>query len=411
MTITSDNTADILIIGGGIVGLATAHRIVARRPDLTVIVLEKEAAVAKHQTGRNSGVIHSGVYYKPGSLKARNCLRGIAMLHEFAEANDVPYETCGKVIVAVEDRECEGLRALYERGQQNGVPCEMIDAARLKELEPHVAGVEAIHVKSTGIIDYALVCEKLAENVQAAGGRVVTKAPVESIDVRDDGVVAVTPAGEFRGQHLINCAGLHSDRVAAMTGVKPSVRIVPFRGEYFDLTDDAVHLCKNLIYPVPDPAFPFLGVHFTRMITGGVECGPNAVLAFAREGYTNTTINVRDLAQTLGYPAFWKIATKYWKTGLGEMHRSFSRAAFVKALQRLMPEIRIEHLKPAPAGVRAQALAADGKLLDDFAIDETKRVINVVNAPSPAATASLSIGETVTDKLLTRYGAPAPATA
>jgi L-2-hydroxyglutarate oxidase len=406
---SSTEHSDIIVIGAGIVGLATAHQILMRRPDLRVTVLEKEAAVAQHQTGRNSGVIHSGVYYKPGSLKAKNCLRGIDMLQRFAEENGIPYETCGKVIVAVTDDERPGLHKLFERGQQNGVPCELVDKARLNELEPHVAGVEAIHVKSTGIIDYALVCRKLAEVVQAAGSRVVCNAGVERIDIADRGVTIETPAGEFHANHLINCAGLQSDRIAALTGVRPSVRIVPFRGEYFDLTDDATHLCKNLIYPVPDPAFPFLGVHFTRMITGGVECGPNAVLAFAREGYTNTTINLRDLAQTLGYPAFWKIATKYWKTGLGEMHRSFSKAAFVRALQRLMPEIRAEHLRSAPAGVRAQALAADGQLLDDFAIDETDRVINVVNAPSPAATASLSIGDTVAEKLLTRYDAPKPA--
>lgn len=399
-TAQGDAHADFIVIGGGIVGLATAHRLTVNKPGVRVIVLEKENEVALHQTGRNSGVIHSGVYYKPGSLKAKNCLRGIEMLHTFADEHGVPYETCGKVIVAVDDSERGGLRNLFERGQQNGVPCEMIDAERLHELEPHVAGVEAIHVKSTGIIDYALVCRKLAGALADAGGRLVCGAQVTEFHVRHDAATVVTPVGEFTAGKVINCAGLQSDRVAKLAGGESPVKIIPFRGEYFDLKPEAKHLCKNLVYPVPDPAFPFLGVHFTRMISGGVECGPNAVLAFAREGYTNTTINVRDLWETVTYPAFWDMASKYWKMGLGELHRSFSKAAFVRALQRLMPEIRAEHLEPAPAGVRAQALAPDGNLLDDFAIVETERVISVCNAPSPAATASLSIGQTVAERAL-----------
>ncbi len=402
----SDTTADVIIIGAGIVGLATAHRLVTRFPDKRVLVLEKEPQVAAHQTGHNSGVIHSGVYYKPGSLKARNCLRGIDMLQRFADEHGVPYETCGKVIVAVDDSEREGLHKLYDRGQQNGVPCELITKERLHELEPHVAGVEAIHVKSTGIIDYKRVCEMLASVVNASenGSRVVTNAGVTAMHVKGDAVTMQTPAGEFTADRVINCAGLQSDRVTALSGGKSPVKIIPFRGEYFDIKPHAQHLCKNLIYPVPDPNFPFLGVHFTRMITGGVECGPNAVLAFAREGYTKTSVNLRDLAETLTYPAFWKIALKYWKTGVGEMHRSVSKAAFVKALQRLMPEIKESDLEEAPAGVRAQALGPDGALLDDFSIEEFDRVVNVCNAPSPAATASLSIGETIVDRVAERMG-------
>ena len=402
----TDTRSDVVIVGAGIVGLATAHRLISRFPDKKVTVLEKEAQVAAHQTGHNSGVIHSGVYYKPGSLKARNCLRGIDMLQRFAEEHGVPYETCGKVIVAVDDSEREGLRKLYERGQQNGVPCEMISKERLHELEPHVAGVEAIHVKSTGIIDYKLVCETLASVVNASdnGSRVVTNAGVTAMRVKGDAVTLETPAGEFTADRVINCAGLQSDRVTSLSGGRSPVKIIPFRGEYFDIKPHATHLCKNLIYPVPDPNFPFLGVHFTRMITGGVECGPNAVLAFSREGYTKTALNLRDLAETLSYPAFWKIALKYWKTGAGEMHRSFSKAAFVKALQRLMPEITADDLEAAPAGVRAQALGPDGALLDDFSIEESDRVVNVCNAPSPAATASLSIGETIVDRVAERMG-------
>lgn len=396
--------ADYIVIGGGIVGLATAYRLTVNHPGAAVVVLEKESDIALHQTGRNSGVIHSGIYYKPGSLKAKNCLRGIEMLHALAGEHDIPHETCGKVIVALDDTERGRLHSLYRRGQQNGVPCELIGAERLAELEPHVNGVEAIHVKSTGIIDYARVCRVLADTLTDSGGRVVCGASAKRIHARSDAVTVTTPVGEFTGDLLINCAGLHSDRVAKLAGGSSPVKIIPFRGEYFELTEDAQHLCRNLIYPVPDPAFPFLGVHFTRMIGGGVECGPNAVLAFAREGYTNTTVNLRDLWETLTYPAFWDIATTYWQTGLGEMHRSFSKAAFVRALQRLVPDIRSEHLRSIPAGVRAQALSPDGVLLDDFAIAESERVISVCNAPSPAATASLSIGQTVAELARERAG-------
>jgi len=363
------------------------------------VVLENEDEVSKHQTGHNSGVIHSGIYYKPGSLKAINCRKGKAMLEDFCTEHSVAWEKCGKVIVALDEVERGRLANIFERGQANGVDCRMISKAELNELEPHCAGVEAIHVTETGIVDYVGMTKKLAELVTASGGDVFTGNAVTGLKEDAEGVEVTTVAGVYRADKVVNGAGLYSDRVTAMSGKTPSVKIVPFRGEYYELKPNAEHLCKNLIYPVPDPAFPFLGVHFTRMVNGGVECGPNAVLAFAREGYTKTTVNWRDLAETLSYPAFWKISLKYWKTGLGEIHRSFSKAAFVKALQRLMPELKSDDIHAIPAGVRAQALAPDGNLLDDFAIDASGRIVNVVNAPSPAATSALSIGETVVNRL------------
>ena len=363
------------------------------------MLLEKEESVAAHQTGHNSGVIHSGIYYKPGSLKATNCRRGKAMLEEFCDEHAIPWDRCGKVVVALNEVERGRLANIFERGQANGVECRMISQEELREREPHCAGIEAIHVPETGIVDYTVVCEKLAELVQASGGDVFTGNAVTGLTEDADGVEVRTVAGVYRASRVINCAGLHSDRVTAMSGRTPQVKIVPFRGEYYELKPSAQHLCKHLIYPVPDPAFPFLGVHFTRMIGGGVECGPNAVLAFAREGYPRSTINWRDLFETLTYPAFWKISFKYWRTGLGEIHRSFSKAAFVKALQRLMPEITAADMEAVPAGVRAQALAPNGNLLDDFAIDARGKIVNVINAPSPAATSALSIGVTVVDEL------------
>lgn len=404
---------DLIVVGAGIVGLATARAFQERFPGKTVAVLEKEDRVAAHQTGRNSGVIHSGMYYKPGSLKAVNCRRGIRLLEDFATEHGVAWERCGKVIVATHEEELPRLDNIFERGRANGVTCRMISAEELREHEPHAAGIRAIHVADTGIIDFKGVCRKLAELIEEDGGRVVFGAKVTGVDRRSGGLLVRTEGkGEFEGAHLVNCAGLHSDRVTAMTGERPTAKIVPFRGEYFELKPSARRLCRNLIYPVPDPAFPFLGVHFTRMTERDehghpdfphrVECGPNAVLAFAREGYTKTHVNLADLADALGYPAFWKIARRYWRTGIGEIHRSFSKAAFVKALQRLMPEIAIDDLEEAPAGVRAQALAPDGTLLDDFSIAEGDRVVNVVNAPSPAATASLAIGEAVVERLARR---------
>jgi L-2-hydroxyglutarate oxidase len=395
-------STDVAIIGGGIVGLATAYQLTRELPGRRVAVLEKEDQLALHQTGHNSGVLHSGIYYKPGSLKAINCRQGKRLMEEFCAAEGIAYEICGKVIVALDASELPAMERIYERGQANGVACEVIGPERLAELEPHSAGIKAIHVPETGIVDYKQVCGRLAERVRERDGQVLTSARVTKIERNGDRVVLSTEAGDVSAAQVVNCAGLHCDRVTAMSGQTPEVKIVPFRGEYYELTPEATHLCKNLIYPVPDPNFPFLGVHFTRMIEGGVECGPNAVLAFAREGYRKTDFNLADLAESLGYSGFRKLAAKYWKTGLGEMWRSASKAAFVKALQRLVPEIRAEHLHAAPAGIRAQAVAPDGSMVDDFLIQEADRVINVNNAPSPAATASLNIGKTIVERLIPR---------
>jgi (S)-2-hydroxyglutarate dehydrogenase len=395
-------STDVAIIGGGIVGLATAYQLTRELPGRTVVVLEKEAELALHQTGHNSGVLHSGIYYKPGSLKAINCRQGKRLMEEFCAAEGISYEICGKVIVALDDSELPAMQRIFERGQANGVVCEVVGPERLAELEPHSAGIKAIHVPEAGIVNYKQVCGRLAERVRERDGQVLTSAPVTKIDRSNGKVVLTSGAGEVEASQVVNCAGLHCDRVTAMSGQKPDAKIIPFRGEYFELTPESAHLCKNLIYPVPDPNFPFLGVHFTRMIEGGVECGPNAVLAFAREGYHKTDFSLADMAETLGYPGFRKMAAKYWKTGLGEMWRSASKGAFVKALQRLVPEIRAEHLHAAPAGIRAQAVAPDGSMVDDFLIQEADRVINVNNAPSPAATASLNIGKMIVERLVPR---------
>ena len=395
--------ADIAIIGGGIVGLATAYQLSQSHPDKRVIVLEKEAEVAHHQTGRNSGVLHSGIYYKPGTLRAKNCRTGKEAMEAFCAKHDVAYDICGKVIVAVSEDELPRLDRIYERGQANGVRCEMIDVDRLNELEPHTAGIKAIHVPEAGIVDYKQVTVKLAEIVKAGGGDVITNAQVNKIVRQPDSLIVESAAGEIEAKWVVTCAGLHSDRVTKLSGQKPPAQIVPFRGEYYELKPEAHHLCRTLIYPVPDPSFPFLGVHFTRMVHGGVECGPNAVLAFAREGYKKTDINLRDLCESLSYPGFIKLALKNWKTGMGEMWRSFSKRAFVKALQRLIPEIKSEQLFAVPSGVRAQALLRDGSLAEDFLIEESDRVVNVCNAPSPAATASLNVGKLIVEELEKKF--------
>lgn len=396
----TDQRADVAIVGGGIVGLATAYRLQERDPGLRVVVLEKEAAVGQHQTGHNSGVLHTGIYYRPGSLKAVNCRAGKAAMERFCEEHGIAYERCGKVIVATRESELPGLENILARGQANGVACERIGPERLGELEPHAHGVAAIHVPEAGIVDYKAVVRRLAEIVTERGGEVRTGAKVERLVEKGDAVTVKTTAGTVQAGRVVNCAGLQSDRVAKAAGQPTGVQIVPFRGEYYELTPEAAHLCRNLIYPVPYPNFPFLGVHFTRMIGGGVECGPNAVLAFAREGYTRTTVNLRDLAETFGYRGFRTLARKHLRTGLGELWRSFSKAAFVRALQHLVPEIRSDHLVPAHAGIRAQAVSPDGKPLDDFAFAGHGRVLHVLNAPSPAATASLNIGALITDRLL-----------
>jgi L-2-hydroxyglutarate oxidase len=394
---------DVAIIGGGIVGLATGYQLVRQFPDKKVALLEKESSLAQHQTGRNSGVIHSGIYYKPGSLKAVNCREGRKALIQFCREEGVAHDICGKVIVALEESELPRLESIFERGQANGVQCEIIGAERLHELEPHAAGIRAIHVPQAGIVDFKGVCQRLAAHIQQAGGTILTNARVTALRSDSAGTIVVSQAGDIATKYVVNCAGLYCDRVTEMSGMRPDAKVVPFRGEYFELVPAAEHLCRNLIYPVPDPAFPFLGVHFTRMAVGGVECGPNAVLAFAREGYHLTDVNLRDLTESLTYPGFLRMAARNWKMGLGELWRSISKTAFVKKLQRLVPEIRAEHLHTSPAGVRAQALARDGSLVDDFAILENERVVNVLNAPSPAATASLNIGRLIVDRLAARF--------
>ncbi|HZZ27772.1 MAG TPA: L-2-hydroxyglutarate oxidase [Pirellulales bacterium] len=396
-------TSDVLIVGGGIVGLATAYHLTREFPNRRVTVLEKELELAQHQTGHNSGVLHSGIYYRPGTLRALNCRAGKAAMEQFCTAEGIPFEICGKVIVALDESELPALNRIFERGQANGVLCEMIGRAQLTELEPHTAGIKAIHVPEAGIVDYSAVCQRLAERIHEAGGQIVCGARVKAMHTTHDGVTVESTAGDFPAAWVVTCAGLQSDRVAKLSGQQVDPKIIPFRGEYFELKPAAHFLCRNLIYPVPDPNFPFLGVHFTRMIQGGVECGPNAVLAFAREGYRKRDISLRDLAETLTYSGFLKMAAKYWRTGLGEMWRSFSKRAFVRALQRLVPAIQMEYLEAAPSGVRAQAVAPDGAMLDDFLILDTQRVVNVCNAPSPAATASLNIGRLIVEKLAARW--------
>ncbi|MEX2600387.1 MAG: L-2-hydroxyglutarate oxidase [Balneolaceae bacterium] len=395
----TDRTFDMVVVGAGIVGLATAREYQQRFPGKRVLLLEKEWEIASHQTGRNSGVIHSGVYYTPGSLKAKNCREGKELIEAFCDREGIEYDLCGKVIVAVSNEELPILENIYWRGQANGVTCEMISQERLAELEPHTAGIAAIHVPEAGIVDYTVVAKRLAERIREAGGEILTGARVYAISEENRAMIVESTAGTFRGSYLINCAGLYSDKVTGMTGQAPQVKIIPFRGEYFELRESARHLCRTLIYPVPDPAFPFLGVHFTSIIGGGVECGPNAVLALAREGYNKSDLDIAELAETLTYPGFIKLALKYWKTGLGEQWRSISKRAFVRALQRLVPEISEEDLEAVPAGIRAQAITPDGKMVDDFLFQDSGRVINVGNAPSPAATSSLRIGKTIIDRL------------
>jgi L-2-hydroxyglutarate oxidase len=397
-------TYDIIVVGGGIVGLATALQLKKEKPNLSILVLEKENELAKHQTGNNSGVIHSGIYYKPGSLKATNCLRGYDLLLQFCKENEVPFELCGKIIVATDEPEIKLLNNLFERGQQNGLQnLKRLTKEQLKEHEPHVTGLEGIFVPQTGIVDYKKVAEKYGDLLRHQGAAIHLGEKVINIHKEEKQVTVETSQTTYTAQLVINCAGLYSDKVARMTVEDLNVKIIPFRGEYFKLRKEKEYLVKNLIYPVPDPNFPFLGVHFTRMAKGGVEAGPNAVLAFQREGYKKSQINLGELAETLAWPGFQKVAAKYWRTGMGEMYRSFSKAAFTKALQKLIPEIQESDLVEGGAGVRAQACDRTGGLVDDFLILEDKQVINVCNAPSPAATSSLAIGETVSKLALNRW--------
>ena len=397
---TPTTPREIQVIGGGIVGLATAREALRVLADARVTVFEKEPQLAAHQTGRNSGVVHSGLYYKPGSLKATTCRRGKTLLEAFCVQHGVALETCGKVVVATDRSELARLDALAERAMANGIAHQRIDAERLHEIEPHVAGVAALHIPESGIVDYRGVCEALAAEIRNSGrGTVRTGARVRGIEGSDlsapaqltlDGTASPPPA-----DLIINCGGLHADRLARSASAAPATRIVPFRGEYFELTPGAEHLVRHLVYPVPDPRFPFLGVHFTRMVHGGIECGPNAVFALAREGYRWRDINPRDLTDALAWPGTWRLFGKYWRIGAGEAWRSISKRAFVRALQKLVPAIRPEHLTPAPSGVRAQALERSGQLLDDFSLMREGSVLHVLNAPSPAATASLAIAERI----------------
>ena len=391
-----ENRFDLVIVGGGIVGLATALAVQQRRPRLRLAVLEKEARLAAHQSGHNSGVIHSGIYYKPGSLKAETCVEGAAAMLAFCREHAIPHLVCGKVVVATDEAEVPALEELRRRGEANGVPgLRLLSAEELRALEPHAAGVRALHVPGTAVTDYATVCEKYAELVRAAGGEVRTGAKVTGIARRGGETVVETVAGEVRAKFLINCAGLHSDRIARLAGAEPGVRIVPFRGEYYELREEARGLARGLIYPVPDPKFPFLGVHLTRKVQGGVEAGPNAVLALKREGYGKLSFSPRDAAATLFYGGFWRLAGRYWRSGMGEMARSFLKARFVRELQKLVPELKDEDLTAGGAGVRAQAVDATGALVDDFRIVRAEGAVHVLNVPSPAATASLAIGKRI----------------
>jgi L-2-hydroxyglutarate oxidase len=395
---------DIVIIGGGIVGLASAYNLLQQNPHLKVALLEKENSLAAHQTGHNSGVIHSGIYYKPGSLKATNCINGYNMLVTFCRENNIPFDLCGKLIVATEEWELPLLDNIYQRGLENGLDqIKYIEKDDIKNYEPHMRGIRAVHVPYTGIIDYTEVCLKMAEWVEKWGGKIFMGHKAEDIEEFSNFMEVRTAQETFNTKMIVNCAGLYCDKVAQMAGEKVDTRIIPFRGEYYMLKPEKRYLVKNLIYPVPDPDFPFLGVHFTRMIGGGVEAGPNAVFAFKREGYEKSDVNFTELFESLTWPGFLIVAKKYWKTGIGEFYRSFSKTAFTNALRKFIPEVQEDDLIPAEAGVRAQACDRTGGLLDDFKIIEKPRAVHILNAPSPAATSSLSIGKTIAELVSKRF--------
>lgn len=397
---------DVLVIGGGIVGLATARNL-ALDHGLAVTVLEAESDLAAHQTGHNSGVVHSGLYYRPGSLKAELCVAGREALFAYAAERGLPHERCGKVVVAVEEQELPRLDELERRGRANGlVGIERLDGAGVREREPRAAGIAGLWVPETGITDYRAVAEAYAEDVRAAGGEVRVASPVKKIRASSRQVVVEAGGDRLSARFLVACAGLESDRVARRAGLAPQVRIVPFRGDYFVLAPEARSLVRNLVYPVPDPDLPFLGVHLTRGVDGAVEAGPSAVLSFRRDGYSRTAFSLRDTASTLAFPGFWRMAPRWARTGFGEMRRAFDKRAFVRALARLVPEIRAEHLAPGGCGIRAQALDRAGRLLDDFALEERESMIHVLNAPSPAATASLAIGARIAGQVAERLEAP-----
>jgi len=394
------NSKRVVIVGGGIVGLATAYRLSERFPGAQVCVLEKEAGVGRHQTGHNSGVLHSGLYYKPGSVKARLAVAGIRQMVAFCQEFNVPHEVCGKLVVAVDEVEVERLRALHERGIANGLEgLRWLAREEMREIEPHVGGVAALRVPQEGIVDYPKVCETLVTQLATRGVRVVTGARVISVLRDGAGWRVVSVAGDFAADFLITCAGLHADRVAELSGEARESRVVPFRGEYYKLRPERQHLVRHLIYPVPDPQFPFLGVHFTRLIHGGIEAGPNAVLAFAREGYRKTDFNAGDLYDALTYGGFWRFMRRYPSMCWYELRRSFSRELFCRSLQRLVPEIQPDDLAPGGSGVRAQAIAPEGELVQDFRLIARPNALHVLNAPSPAATASLAIGAEIVEMI------------
>jgi L-2-hydroxyglutarate oxidase len=400
----ADRETDLLIIGAGIVGLATAAEAVRRFPSRKVVVVDKEDHVAAHQTGHNSGVIHSGVYYKTGSLKARNCIAGAASMKRFCQEQGIPFEECGKLIVGTSAEEVPRLEQLHQRGVANGVPgLRMLNREQLREYEPHCEGLAALHVPSTGIVDYTVVARKYAALIEEAGGSVVLRAKV--LGLGEDGAANVveTGAGSFRARYVINCAGLYSDVIARMAGLQTELQIIPFRGEYYEVRPERRYLVKALIYPVPDPRFPFLGVHFTRRVNGSVEAGPNALLAFRREGYTGAPPDLGEALETLRFPGFRKVVRKYWRMGFGEQYRSWVKTAFLHSLQKMVPELEEVDLAPGGSGVRAQAVDKNGNLLDDFYFVHSKRMIHVCNVPSPAATASLEIGKEIVEMMAERF--------
>lgn len=390
-----ENQFDIAIIGAGIVGLATALEFIRSHPTASLLVLEKEDRVAAHQSGHNSGVIHSGIYYKPGTNKARMCVQGAREMVQFCREHDLPHEVCGKVIVATGDEEVPGLQELYRRGVANGVPgVRLLNAQELREIEPHVAGVQGIHIPDAAITDYALVCKRMAEIVRDHAA-LRLNARVTGLKHRDGKTVIETSAGEFTAGYVVNCAGLQSDLISRMAGARTNLRIVPFRGEYYEIAADKQDFVRGLIYPVPNPKYPFLGVHFTRKIQGGVTAGPNAVLAFKREGYARTSFSLADSLDLASFAGFWKMAAKVWREAAGEYYRSWSKRAFIKDMQRLMPELSMQDIQPGGSGVRAQALESTGQLADDFRFVDTEGMLHVCNVPSPAATASLVIGREI----------------
>jgi L-2-hydroxyglutarate oxidase len=395
-----DRAFDLIVVGGGIVGAATAYQYRQRHPSARIAVFEKEARPAAHQTGRNSGVIHSGLYYKPGSLKARTCLSGYAQLLDFCAENAVAHEVCGKIVVATDAQEAARLRGLAERGTQNGLQgLRFVDTAQAREIEPHIEAFEALWVPQTGIVDYVGMTQKLLDRATEGQGSLRLNCRVLELTRKGAVSEVKTTEGTFEAPYVVVCAGLQSDRIAAKDGVRNGIRIVPFRGDYYDLRPEAAHKVRNLVYPVPDPEFPFLGVHFTRMVEGGVECGPNAVFSFAREGYTKTAFDAKDSASALGFGGTWRLFAQHWRYGLGEYERAFSKPKFLKALQKMMPGLQMEDIVPGRAGIRAQALDQSGKLVDDFVIERGAAAVHVINAPSPAATASLAIGEEILRRL------------